>query len=164
MRLSGALPRKHACDRPLRRFLHPNLRLALGAEVYQVAPGYISVVQARAAAYAAAAGASLVPFGGPDTPAAVEAIAQAALAIGDEPDEVWCAAGSGVLARGLALAWPKAKRHVVQVGRTLSPEDVADATIHVYPRPFGAAARSSPPFPSDPHYDAKAWETATARR
>jgi hypothetical protein len=136
---------------------------ALGARVYQVAPGYLAVVQARAAAYASAAGATLVPFGA-DTPAAVEAIGRAAAAIGEEPDQVWCAAGSGVLARGLAQAWPKAERHVVQVGRKLSPEDVAGAAIHIYPRPFGATARSTPPFPSDPHYDAKAWETMAARR
>jgi hypothetical protein len=60
--------------------------------------------------------------------------------------------------RGLSLAWPKARRHAVQIGRKLSPADVALATVHVYPRPFAAIARTYPPFPSDPHYDAKAWD------
>jgi hypothetical protein len=64
----------------------------------------------------------------------------------------------------LALAWPAARRHVVQVGRQLDPEDVAGATIHVYPRPFADVGRLRPPFPADPHYDAKAWEIAAARR
>jgi hypothetical protein len=59
-----------------------------------------------------------------------------ARSIGIQPDEVWCAAGSGVLARGLAQAWPNASRHVVQVGRTLSPNDVAGAAIHKYPKSF----------------------------
>lgn len=134
----------------------------LGALVMQVSPGYLAVVQARARAYCEHTGATLAPFG-MDMPEAIDAIAAAALATGQEPDEVWCAAGSGVLARGLARAWPHARRHVVQVGRDLDPAEVAGATIHRYPRPFGREARTKPPFPSDPHYDAKAWETAKAR-
>ncbi len=136
---------------------------ALGGRVVQISPGYLTVIQARARAYAAAAGAYLVPFGA-DLPEAIDVIRLAALATGEKPDEVWCASGSGELARGLALAWPKARRHVVQVGRKLVPDEVAGAEIHVYDRPFGAEARTQPPFPADPHYEAKAWETATARR
>jgi hypothetical protein len=129
----------------------------LGAKIEQVSPGHLNVVQARARKYSYQTGALLAPFGF-DIPGATQAIAQAARSIGIQPHEVWCAAGSGVLARGLAQAWPSARRHVVQVGRTLSPNDVAGATIHVYPKPFGWAVKNPPPFPSDPHYDAKAWE------
>lgn len=135
----------------------------LGATVWQVECGYLSVVQARARAYCNATGATLAPFG-MDVPEAVEIIAGAAMSTGFEPDEVWCAGGSGVLARGLAMAWPRARRNVVQVGRMLSAADVAGAAIHVHPLAFGNAARREPPFPSDPHYDAKAWEIATARK
>ena len=130
----------------------------LGAKVVPVAPGYLTVVQARAKAYCRDTGAFLIPFGA-DFPGAAEAIAAAALMTGETPDEVWCAAGSGVLARGLALAWPDARRHVVQIGRELSPKDVAGATIHVHPRKFAEKAMIAAPFPADPHYDAKAWET-----
>lgn len=138
---------------------HPRALMAkrLGALVMQVSPGYLAVVQARARAYCDHTGATLAPFG-MDVPEAIEVIADAARATGLEPDEVWCASGSGVLARWLAAAWPQARRHVVQVGRALDPSEVAGATIHVYPRPFGQEARMRPPFPSDPHYDAKAWE------
>lgn len=129
----------------------------LGARVVPIRPGHLSVVQARARDWSRRSGARLVPFG-VDLPEAVSAIAEAARATGLNPDEVWCAAGSGVLARGLAQAWPKARRHVVQVGRALSASDVAGARIHVHPLKFGEAARTAPPFPSDPHYDAKAWE------
>ena len=73
-------------------------------------------------------GAVLAPFGF-DIPGAAQAIAAAARSIGEEPDEVWCAGGSGVLARGLAQAWPNASRHVVQIGRTLGAKDVAGAMI-----------------------------------
>ncbi len=146
---------------------HPRALLAksLGAKVLQVSPGYLTVVQARAAAYVEARGAFLVPFGA-DMPEAIDAIAEAARAafVGNPPDEVWCASGSGVLARGLARAFPDARRHVVQVGRELSQADVAGATIHAYDRPFGKPARVAPPFPSDPHYDAKAWEICQKER
>jgi hypothetical protein len=135
----------------------------LGAKVVQVEPGYLSVVQKRAKDYCAHRGAKLIPFGA-DVPEAINAIAAAALATEIEPEEVWCAAGSGVLARGLAKAWPYARRHVVQVGRALESSEVAGATIHVYPAPFGREGAAPSSFPSDPHYDAKAWEICTARR
>ena len=134
----------------------------LGAKVVPVSPGYLSVVQARAKEYCRNTGAFLIPFGA-EIPGAVEAIAAAARATGLDPEEVWCAAGSGVLARGLATAWPKARRHVVQVGRDLTPREVAGAQVHPYPLAFGKVAKTTPPFPSDPHYDAKAWEVCLAR-
>ncbi len=144
---------------------HPRALMAkaLGARVCLVSPGYLTVVQARARAYCGASGAFLMPFGA-DLPEAIQIIADAARATGERPDEVWCASGSGVLARGLALAWPKARRHVVQVGRELAPADVAGAQIHIAKLPFVKASKFPVPFPCDPHYDAKAWEIATARK
>ena len=73
----------------------------LGAKIMQVTPGYLSTIQARARDYRRQPGVRLAPFG-VDMPEAIEAIASAARATGIEPDEVWCASGSGVLARGLA--------------------------------------------------------------
>jgi hypothetical protein len=143
---------------------HPRVRMAkaLGARVLQVSPGYLSTVQARAREYCVLSGARLAPFG-MNVPGASDAIAAAARMIDASPDEVWCAGGSGVLARGLAQAWPGARLHVVAVGRKLTPSEAAGGAIHVYPVPFGREAKGKPPFPSDPHYDAKAWELATAR-
>ena len=144
---------------------HPRALMAkrLGATIMQVSPGYLSTVQARAREYSRQVGAKLAPFG-IDMPEAIEMVAAAARSIGIEPDEVWCASGSGVLARALAVAWPKARRHVVQVGCRLEPNEVAGATIHAHPLPFGREATNDPPFPSDPHYDAKAWEQCGARK
>lgn len=144
---------------------HPRALMAkaLGARIIQVSPGYLTVVQKRAAEYAADKGARLAPFGF-DSPEIVAAIAKAAGSIRIEPDEVWCASGSGVLARGLALAWPGARRFVVEVGRSLSPADVAGATIIPAGMPFSKPHPDQPPFPADPHYDAKAWHIAKARR
>lgn len=135
----------------------------LGAKVVQVTPGYLNVVQARARAYCEATGAFLVPFGA-DLPESVDAIAEAAIATAIEPDEIWCAAGSGVLARGLAAAWPKARRYAVQVGRALTKDEVASAEIITHRQKFGDASKDATPFPSDRHYDAKAWEICEARR
>ena len=134
----------------------------VGAKVMQVSPGYLTVVQARAREYCNRTGAKLAPFG-VDLPEAIETIAGAALETGLRPDEVWCASGSGVLARSLAKAWPNARRHVVQVGRELKPSDVAGATIHKAVLPFSKAIKGQPPFPSCPHYDAKAWQICKAR-
>lgn len=144
---------------------HPRAMMAksLGARVMQVSPGYLSTVQARAREYCERTGARLAPFG-VDMPSALQAIAAAARASGTTPDEVWCASGSGVLARALALAWPAARRHVVQVGRELSAADVSGARIWVHPLAFGRVTKARPPFPSDGHYDAKAWEICRARR
>lgn len=135
----------------------------VGAKVMQVKHGYLNVVQARAKEYCKRTGAKLAPFG-VDLPEAIETISAAAKATGLDPDEVWCASGSGVLARSLAMAWPNARRHVVQVGRELSPKDVAGATIHKAALPFSKAIKGQPPFPSCPHYDAKAWQICKARR
>lgn len=134
----------------------------VGAKVMQVPNGYLNVVQARAKEYCRRTGAKLAPFG-VNLPEAIETIAEAAKATGLDPDEVWCASGSGVLARSLAQAFPKAQRHVVQVGRKLEPTDVAGATIHEAGMPFAKALKAQPPFPSCPHYDAKAWRICKAR-
>jgi len=134
----------------------------VGAKVMQVPHGYLNVVQARAKEYCKRTGARLAPFG-VDLPEAIETIAAAAKATGLEPDEVWCASGSGVLARSLARAWPNARSHVIEVGRTLSPQDVAGATIHKAGIPFSKALKERPPFPSCPHYDAKAWRICKTR-
>lgn len=147
------------------RRLEPHARAImakrLGATVRQIKPGYLSVLQSRARDYCARTGARLAPFG-MDVPEASAAIAAAALATGLEPDEVWCAAGSGVLARGLARAWPDARLRVVQVGRALTPAEVAGARIFRSPIAFAKRQprERMPPFPSDPHYDAKAWDIA----
>lgn len=129
----------------------------MGATVLQVSPGYLSVVSARARSWCAAYGAWLLPFGA-DTPEAIGIIADAARSLAIQPDEVWAAAGSGVLMRGLADAWPGARRHAVQIGRALTAREVGGAQIHVYPRPYEYALRGATPFPADPHYDAKAYE------
>lgn len=138
----------------------------LGAQIWQVSPGYLTTVQARARQYAEvnhAAGARLLPFG-LAVPGAEAILAAAARSLGLDPRWVWCAAGSGLLARGLRLAWPKATICRVRVGRPLELMPPAGVETFLAPERFGQACKARPPFPSDPHYDAKAWAMMQRQR
>ena len=126
-----------------------------GANIITVPCGYLSVVQARARAYAGERGAFLVPFGADDA-ASMQAISAAATATGLQPQEVWSVAGSGVLTRALQRAWPQARFVAVVVGK--QGGDTGRARRIVHPLPFERQAKVLPPFPSAPGYDAKAWE------
>lgn len=148
-----------------RRVPHPRQIEAkrLGAKIVFVRNGYLNVVQARARDYAREVGARLAPFG-MDTPEAIAAISAAASDLCGAPDEVWCAAGSGTLTRSLQAAWPRARHFAVAYGRDIPAELVGGAMQIRFPAPFEKHARLVPPFPCDPHCDAKAWEIATARK
>ena len=140
---------------------HPNTLAAqaAGANVLTVSPGYLSVVQARAAEYCRIRSArllpSLLPFG-LDVPIIRHAIADVALAgVPWTPTEVWCVAGSGLLTRALQEAWPNARHFAIQVG---ADPDAGAATVYKAPEAFAAPAQRPPPFPSAANYDAKAWQ------
>lgn len=126
----------------------------VGARVYQVPHGYLNVVQARARKYAADRGAYLLPFGA-DLSAAVEQIATSARTIAGEFDEVWCAAGSGVLLKGLQRGLKAARYCAVQIGRDV---ENTHAQIFKSPLKFEQEITRRPPFPSCLNYDAKAWD------
>jgi hypothetical protein len=148
--------------------LHPRQRAALrnGAGIYQVAPGYLTNVQAKARAYAAQAGALMLPLGF-DRPEA-EAPLGVALAgvrrrVG-QPAQVWVAAGSGMLARCLGRAFPESEICAVAVGlksRHGAQPFGANVRVIDYPLDFAREAPRAAPFPSCPNYDAKAWEMCT---
>lgn len=139
-----------------RKALHPRTleAKAAGAKIVQVPYGYLSNVRAKAAAYANAVGAGLLPFGF-DFPAFTDALTCVARATGIDPAEVWTVAGSGTLSRALQIAWPKAAFKMVQVG---SIPDTGRAILYKAPEAFGDDARYRPPFPSCSNYDAKAWQ------
>jgi Pyridoxal-phosphate dependent enzyme len=150
--------------------LHARQRTALanGATIYQVRFGYMTTVQAKARRYAADHGALLLPLGF-DRPAAtapfVEAMRGVRAQLGAPPSEVWCATGSGMLARCLALAFPDSRIHAVAVGlHSRWGAQAFPPNVQVRPAPyrFEQPARTRPPFPSCPNYDAKAWEICAA--
>lgn len=154
-----------------RSTLHWRQRRAreLGARLEFVAPGYMTVVQKRARDYAAQAGALFLPLGF-DVPAAEEPFVAAMEAVrrrvGDL-DEVWCAAGSGMLARCLGRAFPSSAVHAVAVGLASRHEAQAfppNVRLHAATYRFEEEARGACPFPSCGHYDAKAWELCVRQR
>jgi hypothetical protein len=134
---------------------HKRTREALdaGARIVQVRVGYMTVVAARARAYAEQTGAGLLPFGF-DTPAFIAALADLARSLALSPSEVWAVAGSGTLSRALQQAWPNAAHHAVRIGAV--PKAGA-ARLYRAPEPFERDAEIPPPFPSCSNYDAKAW-------
>jgi 1-aminocyclopropane-1-carboxylate deaminase/D-cysteine desulfhydrase-like pyridoxal-dependent ACC family enzyme len=148
---------------------HPRLVLSqqLGADIIEVKMGFLNNVQAQAARYSDSQkllrGRRVrnLEFGlGSKT--VIEAIASTARQI-PRPNQLWCAAGSGTLARGLALAWPDVPRFVVQIGHKLTPTESAGGTVIVYPRKYAYQEPRKPPFPSDPTYERKAYFTMLER-
>lgn len=148
---------------------HPRVKLSrmLGANVIEVEHGRLNVVSCRARQYVQQQyrennhKIKLLKFG-LDTEKAIDVIAKTALSIQlPEPDEIWFASGSGILARGLKKAWPHARRVAILVGRKLSEQEL-DGAIPIFPKmPFSKASAALTPFSSDRHYDAKAWEMSS---
>lgn len=142
---------------------HPNsLRAkASGAIIYQVPYGYLSNCQSKARDFVARNNAQLIEFGG-NYPAAIQTIAcrmrQLIHQMGSEPDEVYCAAGSGTLLRGILAGTTKAKVTAVQIGAQLTVERNHRLVIVRYNIPFEKECKLKAPFPSCPNYDLKAWD------
>jgi hypothetical protein len=140
----------------------------LGAVIQEVRPGYMTVVQARARAYAQAAGALFLPLGF-DVPAAVDpflAVLAAVRARLGDPPEVWCATGSGMLARCLGVAFPASAVHAVTVGlasRHDAQPFTSNVTLHPTRYDFAQVCPTPAPFPSCGHYERKAWEQMVRR-
>jgi hypothetical protein len=120
-------------------------------------------VQAKARAYAASHGALFLPLGF-DVPQAEAPMAEAIDAVRRRmgtPAEVWCAAGSGMLARNLARGFPSAAIRAVGVGlrsRHDAQPFPSNVTLIEAPLPFAKETRAQAPFPCCPNYDRKAWD------
>jgi hypothetical protein len=145
--------------------LHPRQRAALrnGAGLYQITPGYLTNVQAKARAYAAAVGALMLPLGF-DRPEAEAPLGAALAAVRrrvGQPAQVWVAAGSGMLARCLGRAFPESEICAVAVGlksRHGAQPFGPNVRVIDHPLDFAREAPRAAPFPACPNYDAKAWE------
>lgn len=141
-----------------------------GAVIYEVPNGYMTVVQARAREYAADKGALLLPLGF-DVPAAAEPYEAAMRAVRDQVgaiDEVWCATGSGMIARSLGRAFLETGAQVKAVVVGLASRNEAQAytpnveTISCR-YSFDQECQAPAPFPSCKNYERKAWEVMQFR-
>lgn len=153
-----------------RKQLHPRQQHVArnGANIVQISPGYLTVVQARARTYAAERPERFFLPLGFDHPAAVEPfltfIASVRQLIGDPP-EVWVTTGSGMLARCLGLGFPRSQIKAVAIGlasKHSAQQFTSNVSLIHYARDFAAISRAPCPFPSCPNYDLKAWEVATS--
>lgn len=148
---------------------HPRVVLSqqLGASIVEVKMGFLSNVQAKARVYTESErllrGRRVLNLDfGFGSSAVILNIAEVARQI-PRPHQLWCAAGSGTLARGLAKAWPDVPRFVVQCGHKLTPAEAAGAEVIIYPRPYSYQERQEPPFPSDKTYERKAFRIMIER-
>lgn len=152
-----------------RRDLHWRQEAAfrLGADIYQVPAGRMSVVQHRARTYAADHDALFLPLGF-DLKHATEPFVEVMRGVRDQVgpmDEVWCATGSGMLARCLAEAFPEARICGAVVGlksRNGAQDFPPNVMLFQAPYEFAEPCRTVAPFPCCRNYDAKAWEFLSA--
>jgi hypothetical protein len=139
---------------------HQQKVLDLGGTIHWVANGMLNVTLARARDYANAEPTkrSVLPLG-LEHPWVIGSIVKVARELPIKPDVVWSVGSSGTLNRGLQLAWPDAEVHVIQVGHKLSDREKGRAILHTVPYAYDKAVKPehTPPFPSAPEYDAKAW-------
>ena len=148
-----------------RKHFHARQVAALrnGATIRQVKMGYMINVQAKARAYAKEAGAMFLPLGF-DLPLAQEpyvAHMKKVAAQASKVDQVWCAVGSGMLARCLANAFPNAEIHGVIVGlasKNSKQEFPPNVILHSNPLGFEEQNDYPCPFPACKNYERKAWQ------
>ena len=135
--------------------------IKLGANIIEVPMGYLTNIQAKAKKYVEETeGAALVPFGG-DHPIIIEAMKNVSLSLDIEPPkEIWTVMSSGVLSRGLQLAFPDAKVYGVQIGHNTTEREIGRAETMRSKYEFSQECKEidRPPFPSSLTYDSKAWE------
>lgn len=134
--------------------------IELGANVIEVKCGYLTVVEKHSRDYCDLTGANKLKFGA-KTDVCKSLISKRVKDVikqlGKEPDEIWCAIGSGTLVESILDATTTAKVFGVQVGQeyNLRPDRL---TVLTYHKPFDKKSNIICPFPSMPNYDLKAWE------
>jgi hypothetical protein len=141
---------------------HQRVAVELGAEMRFHRIAAMPVLQSKAAEFADKHGYLYAPLGlrHPLVTAAIVATAdRITKKLGSAPEQVWSAMSTGVLSRGLQLAWPDAEFHGVAVARNIKAGERGRAIIHSHPLPFLQDERKEfrPPFPSASNYDAKVW-------
>ncbi len=117
----------------------------------------------KAAEWAEENGACFIPLGLRHelvTAAIVKTACDLAKGWGDDPLEFWTAMSTGVLSRGLQIAWPHSRCNGVAVARNIHDGEKGHATVYSHPLPFRDPVKEAvrPPFPCASNYDAKAWE------
>jgi hypothetical protein len=148
-----------------RRFWHRRQLAAEvnGANIIEVSPGYMTCIQKRARTYAKENGALFLPLGF-DKPEAEEpfiSFMEKVRKKAGSVDQVWCCAGSGMLARCLGKAFPESEICAVAIGLASRHEAQSfSSNVRMIKSRyrFEQETRAACPFPSCANYDRKAWE------
>ena len=141
--------------------------LELGADVTWVPNGMLSVTTARAREYAAKRKDRLFLPLGLEHPVVMAAMVKTARTVvrvlKTEPTLIVSVGSSGVINRGLQLAFPDARVVFVQTHHIPSERQRGRAEVITSPVPKGAPApvEEQPPFPSVAAMDSKGWIIAT---
>lgn len=142
---------------------HPNTLKCIeyGANIVEVYPGYLSVVEKRARDYCdQKIGVHKFVFGA-NTQENIDKISERAKKVFEflkkEPDEIWVAVGSGTLVKGILQSIKKAKVYGVIVGADFEYKH-PNLTLIKYPKSFEKESKLNVDFPSTANYDRKALE------
>jgi len=151
-----------------RKEKHPNTVQCerYGATIVEIPYGYLNVVEKHALDYCSNKSNVKKIIFGANTPENKLIIAERTKnvikVLGKEPDEIWCAIGSGTLISGILLGVSKAVKVVgVQVGGPYTIENENfnfNLEVMKYDKPFAAISKMKIDFPSMPNYDLKAFE------
>ena len=79
-----------------------------------------------------------------------------------EPDECWSVISTGVLQRGLQIAWPHCQFKALAVARNIQDGELGRAEFMTSVQNFTTPTKVKPPYPSVETDDAKIWEFAKA--
>jgi len=119
--------------------------------------GFLNVLESRAKQYAENLNATYLPVGAKSEGAEI-AIANAACQVENIHgpfDQVWSAAASATLSKGLQRGFKTAQIVAVQVG--METKDTGRARVVPIESKLEKKELREAPFPSCPYYDRKAW-------
>jgi hypothetical protein len=140
---------------------HQKIAASLGAELRFVRIAAMPVLQSYAAKFASRHNLLFIPLGlkaALITAAGVNYALRLAAKYG-EPEEMWFATSTGVLARAFMIAYEDRCRYrMVAVARNMQAGEKGPAKIYSHPREFAQPSLTMPPYPSIRTYDAKVWE------
>jgi hypothetical protein len=138
--------------------VHQACCIERGAQAYFKRIAAMPNLNLYAKRWASENGAYFIPLGLKHE-LATAAIVHAASTI-EEPEEVYVAISTGVLARALQIAWPNAKFTCIAVARNLKAGELGRAHVISEPLDFPQSEKTEnlPPFPTVNTYDAKVWK------
>lgn len=145
-----------------RKQMHENTIRCLksGANIIEVDYGYLTVVEKRAKDYSKINGAKKIEFGGKNIEnkkIISNRVQQLIKILGKEPDEIYCAVGSGTLVESILDATKHSKVCGVIVGKYYENQHQR-LTLMKHHLDFNKESKFKSEFPSMKNYDLKAYE------